>query len=256
MQKKYSFLFPSKEYWMPSAINDIRLKFRRSYLGPFWIAISSAITIAALGYVFINFFDQQPTTYLPYLACGVVIWNYITTTISECSIILIENRPAIQNIKTPISAYFFRVNLRNLITVLVNMTVVILVLLIFSDLTQVKLFHTIIALGILIGNLFWIGTLSAIISVRFRDVPHMITSGLQVCFFITPVFWIPTNVFERPAFLTYNPFYHLLEVIRQPLLGNFASSETLIYTLIMLILGNILTVYIFSKTVNKIPYWV
>jgi ABC-type polysaccharide/polyol phosphate export permease len=56
---------------------------------------------------------------------------------------------------------------------------------------------------------------------RFRDIYQSIQFGSQILFFLTPVFWTPAQMQgKRSIILTLNPFAHLLELIRQPVLGH------------------------------------
>jgi lipopolysaccharide transport system permease protein len=59
------------------------------------------------------------------------------------------------------------------------------------------------------------------LNARFRDVAHMAAVGMQVLFYVTPVIF-PASLLQRRRDLALivelNPLYHLLEVVRQPLL--------------------------------------
>ena len=63
--------------------NDIRQRYRRSVLGPFWITISMAVFITLLGEIYSHIFKIELKTYLPYLSLGYIIWGFVATTTSE-----------------------------------------------------------------------------------------------------------------------------------------------------------------------------
>ena len=64
--------------WTMLGWNDIRQRYRRSVLGPFWITISMAIFIALLGVIYSHIFNIGLKTYLPYLSLGYIIWGFIS----------------------------------------------------------------------------------------------------------------------------------------------------------------------------------
>jgi lipopolysaccharide transport system permease protein len=92
-------------------------------------------------------------------------------------------------------------------------------------------------------------------SARFRDVPRIITSLTQIVFLITPILWTPDMLGPR-IYLAYgNPFFHLIEIVRRPLLGSVPSIDTVRVALFITALKLIVTVVIFSRYRARIAYW-
>src|SRR5262245_3580141 len=69
--------------WTMLGWNDIRRRYRRSILGPFWITISMSLLVAALGSIYTRIFNTEIETYLPYLTLGFIVWGFISTSIKE-----------------------------------------------------------------------------------------------------------------------------------------------------------------------------
>ena len=63
------------ELWSRFAFHDIRQRFRRSVLGPFWLTLSMGILVATLGLVFSALFQQDVAKTLPYIATGIIFWG-------------------------------------------------------------------------------------------------------------------------------------------------------------------------------------
>src|SRR5580704_2203889 len=73
--------------WTLLGMNDIRQRYRRSRLGQFWITLSMAVTIVALGVVYAYLFNIAVKDYLPYLAVSFVVWGTISSIVMEaCSV--------------------------------------------------------------------------------------------------------------------------------------------------------------------------
>src|SRR6185437_5723680 len=62
---------------------DIRLRYRGSMLGPFWLTISTAVMVAALGVLYATLFHMDVHDYLPFLALSQVLWAFLASMVSE-----------------------------------------------------------------------------------------------------------------------------------------------------------------------------
>src|SRR5579862_3469636 len=58
--------------WMMLAYQDIKLRYRRSVLGPFWLTLSMAITVYTMGYLYGHLFHIELKTYYPFLVAGML----------------------------------------------------------------------------------------------------------------------------------------------------------------------------------------
>ena len=54
------------ELWSTHGWNDIRQRYRRSIVGPFWLTISMGVMVAGLAYLYAGLFGQSIEKYLPY----------------------------------------------------------------------------------------------------------------------------------------------------------------------------------------------
>src|SRR5690606_38293826 len=62
---------------------DVRQRYRRSVLGPFWLTISMGIMIFTIGVVFGHIFKTPMQEFLPFLAIGLILWGFISSVITE-----------------------------------------------------------------------------------------------------------------------------------------------------------------------------
>jgi ABC-type polysaccharide/polyol phosphate export permease len=69
--------------WSAMAMQDIKMQYRGSLLGPFWLTISTVVMIAAMGLIYARMFHMEINRYLPFLTVGLVIWNFVSTVITE-----------------------------------------------------------------------------------------------------------------------------------------------------------------------------
>jgi ABC-type polysaccharide/polyol phosphate export permease len=117
-------------------------------------------------------------------------------------------------------------------------------------------FVAIPAFALLVANLLWSALLVAVICTRFRDMPQIIANMLQVAFYLTPVIWLPELLSGHHRWLlNLNPFYHLLEIVRAPLLGRLPGMESWIVCGVIAVLGWFVALFAFSRYRHRIPYW-
>jgi lipopolysaccharide transport system permease protein len=109
---------------------------------------------------------------------------------------------------------------------------------------------------LLLLNTYWICFLLAIICARFRDMIPIISSCVQIGFFVTPISWMPKLLDGHPALLKYNPFVYLLDIVRSPLLGEFPSKMSFYVSGSMAIVGIAFCFLIFSSVRTRLAFWV
>ena len=92
--------------WTRFAIHDIRQRFRRSVLGPFWLTISMGTMVGTLGFLFSFVFRQDVAKTLPFIATGIIFWGLLTSCITEGTMVFISAESDIRNLPIPLSVYF------------------------------------------------------------------------------------------------------------------------------------------------------
>jgi ABC-2 type transport system permease protein/lipopolysaccharide transport system permease protein len=162
----------------------------------------------------------------------------------------------IQQIKLPLTVHVLRVVGRNVIIFAHHLTIVLLVLAWFRPgyITAFLLFP----LGVLILaiNGVWLGILLGMVCARFRDIPPLVASLVQIGFFLTPVMWKAEMLGRHRWVADFNPFFHLLEIVRTPLLGQFPSVQTWTAVALITCFGTLGTFMFFSAFRARIAYWV
>lgn len=246
-----------RKLWLFWGWLDIRQRYRRSFLGPFWVSMTMAVSIFATGFVYAYLFKQDVSNYLPYVATGFVLWTLISGYIGEACLVYIQNEGFINQLKLPLLIYPTRLLWRYIVMFMHHVLVLSIVLVLFSPVTWMAFFASMIGLVILCINLFWIGIVFGLVSVRLRDLPILISTMFQVLFLITPVIWPASALGHRMAVVNWNPFFHLMEVVRSPLLSGINASwfNHLAVTVIMGIFGSILAFYLLMSWRRRLIFW-
>lgn len=245
-----------RHLWGTLGLHDVRKKYRRSTLGPFWITLSMGVMVSALGLLYGQIFGQRIDEYLPFLAAGFVIWGLISAMILEGCYTFIGAEGIIRQINAPLSIYAYKEVWSALIGFLHNILIFIIVATWFSKPLVWSMLLVFPALLMVLINGFWIVVFLGLLSARYRDVPLIVASVVQVVFFLTPIIWQPSMLPNRTFLLNYNPFFHLVEIMRAPLLGYAPAIENWIATSLIAIVGWLMTMILYSVYRWRIPYWV
>jgi ABC-2 type transport system permease protein len=244
------------EMWGALAFHEIRQRFRRSLLGPLWLTLSMGIMVAAIGLVFSTLFQQDMRQTLPHIAVGLIFWGLLTSCINEGTTAFINNEAFIKNVPLPLSVHFYQMMARNLIILAFNMIIYLIVLIAFRITIDWQFLLFIPSFFLFLLNAAWMGLAAGILSTRYRDIPQVISNILGVIFFVTPIFWSAETLPRRPAFVDWNPFYHLLELARSPLLGQGISTQSWTFSFVLAVVGIVVTRYLYRRAYARIPYWV
>lgn len=242
--------------WGRLGWQDVMLRYRRSMIGPFWLTISMGIMVFSLGYIYGGIFDINRDHYLPFLAVGFLVWGLMTAVLNEGCQTYIETEWIIRQIDLPLSMFPLRVVWRNLIIFLHNAVIYLVVVAWFSLTPGWTVLVAIPGLLLLLLNALWSAALLGMLAARFRDLPQIVASLLQVGFFITPIIWMPEQAAHRPLLVQGNPFYHFIELVRAPLLGKLPSALNWEVAIGITLVGWLVTFLFYRRFHGRITYWV
>ena len=241
--------------WTMLAWNDIRQRYRRSVLGPLWITLSMSVLITALGFIYSRIFNIEIATYLPYLALGFIVWGFIATTTTEACGAFYENERIIRQIKLPTSLFVMRTTWRNVIVFFHTAVLFIPISLIFGLWPKPVMVLVMPGLLLLLVNQIWFGIVVAVLSTRFRDVPLLIATALQIATFATPIMWPVSALGDQTYIAELNPLYHLIEIVRAPLLGQYPPTNSWIVTTLMAIFGMMAAGWLVNRAARRVVFW-
>jgi homopolymeric O-antigen transport system permease protein len=281
--------FNQRELWGHLGWQDIKQRYRRSVIGPFWITISQAVISLGLGVLYATLWNNPISTFLPYIATGFIVWGFISGCLSEGMETFITNEGLIKQIRAPLTVYALRTVWRQTLMFAHNIIVVVIIVAIFyGKLTNpYDLNHgactpndTIIchpgigwwslsaipAFFLLALNACWVTMLLGIISTRYRDLPQLINSLIQLLFYMTPIVWPIDQLYGngsrahlaaaiRPI-VHLNPFYHFVQILRAPLIGQAVSIWSWVVVLGITVVGWGLALVAMRNYRARVSYWV
>jgi homopolymeric O-antigen transport system permease protein len=241
--------------WMVLSWDDIRQRYRRSVLGPFWITLSMGIFIVLLGVIYSRLFHTDITTYIPFLAAGFTVWGLIAQTTTESCMAFNEGGRIIKQIKLPYSVYILRVVWRNFIVFLHTVVIFIPVAIFFKVVPSLATLYVLPGLFLVCVNVTWVATTLAILSTRYRDMPPIINTGVQIMMFATPIMWPVSQLNGATIIADINPLYHLLEIVRAPMLGTAPELLSWLVAGGMAVAGSVFATALLVSKARRIVFW-
>src|SRR4051812_29266164 len=94
--------------WGTLGWNEILQRYRRSILGPFWLTASMAVMVIALGVIYAELFKQPIDDFIPFLCVGLLVWNLISSYLTEAGALFTGSESYIKQIRLPFSVYVYR----------------------------------------------------------------------------------------------------------------------------------------------------
>lgn len=218
--------------WLFLGLQDIKARFRRSFIGPLWILLNMAFFVGGAGVVYGLMFGQPMSEFLPFLTAGFVIWGFILSSLTESGLSFINSEGYIKQFSYPKQIYLIRPLVVYSIVLLIGLSALVPVQFLFQ---RFSIEGWILAIpGLLILLLAALGhiVICAYLGTRFRDLPHAMGGVLQVLFFVTPIMFPVKLLRERHLDFVYqyNPLHYLIDIVRHPILeGELAVSESYLF---------------------------
>jgi ABC-type polysaccharide/polyol phosphate export permease len=241
--------------WVLMGWDDIRQRYRRSVIGPFWITLSMAVFILVLGVIYSRLFHVTLGDFLPYLTVGYVVWGFMSAAVNDSCIAFIEGSRIIKQIKLPYSIYVLRVVWRNFIVFLHTIVIFVPVAIIFKVEPSLAMLYEIPGLLLVGINLIWLTTVVAILSTRYRDIQPIVGTVIQLGMFATPIMWTVGALGDSKIVAEVNPVYHLIEIARAPLLGMAPEPRSWLVACGLAVVGSVLAIALMVRASRRIVFW-
>lgn len=246
----------SLHLWPMLGWQEIKQRYRRSVLGPFWLTISTALFIAGMGPLYGALMSQPSSLYMHYLAVGFVVWIFVAGLINDGCQAFIGAEGFIKQTKLPLTVHAMRVVWRNILILAHNSIIVVFISCYFQPSWNWGILTVPAGILIIALNGLWLGLLLGLMSARFRDIPQIVTSLVQLMFFVTPIFWRPEMLIANKWVADWNPVFHLIELVRAPVLGNPVPAGSWQFAVAITALGWFIAIAFFARYRSRIAYWV
>lgn len=202
---------------------DILRRYTATMLGIVWAILAPLLMSAVIGIVFSNLFGQKLQEFLPYLFLNLTLWAFFAASIDSGAIAFLAAEGYIKQIaRVSFWTYPLRMVFAAFFTLLLGLLAVAVVLLLFGGHVSATWLLIIPGLFAWLVFGFAICTISAVLNTWVRDFQHLQAVGVQALFYATPVMFPAALLVQHKLgwLLTFNPLYHLMMIVRVPMLNN------------------------------------
>lgn len=253
--------FARHELWLHLGWQDIKQRYRRSVLGPFWITIGTATTAVAMGGLYSKLFHLELAVHLPYVTLGLIVWNLLNAAILEGADVFVANEGLIKQLPTPLSVHVYRLVWRQMILFAHNIVIYIPIAMLFPKPWTWTDLSVIPALALIALNCVWVSLCFGILSTRYRDIAPLLFSVVQLLFLMTPIIWNYDTLRAQGAsgwmsVIEFNPLFHYMELVRAPLLGADQQVRHWVIALVLTTLGWAVAALALRQYRARVAYWV
>jgi ABC-2 type transport system permease protein len=253
--------FARRELWLHLGWQDIKQRYRRSVLGPFWITIGTATTAVAMGGLYSKLFHLDLAVHLPYVTLGLIVWNLLNAAILEGADVFVANEGLIKQLPTPLSVHVYRLVWRQMILFAHNIVIYVPIALIFPKPWSWADLSVIPALALIALNCVWVSLCFGILATRYRDISPLLFSVVQLLFLMTPIIWNYDTLRAQGAtrwmtVIEFNPLMHYLEIVRAPLLGAHQGMRHWAVVLVLTVIGWTVAALVLRQFRARVAYWV
>ena len=201
--------------------------YKQTILGPLWFIVQPLLTTAIYVILFGNIAklstDGMPQI-LFYLS-GITVWNYFSESLTKTSTVFTANAGMFGKVYFPRLIMPLSIVASSLMKFGVQFGIFLLVLLyyvIFTDTVQPNVWMLITPVLILMMAMFalGLGMIFSSLTTKYKDLTFLLTFGIQLFMYITPVVYPISALPEKFRFLVYfNPLSPIFECFRYAFLG-------------------------------------
>ncbi|MCF7221321.1 ABC transporter permease [Marilutibacter chinensis] len=250
--------FSHRAFWAYAVWLDVVTKYRRTRLGILWLVLPPVAYILGLGNLYAVIVGRDPWYFVPHLGVGYVLWRFAIQSVTESADVFTVHQAFIMDGRVRFTDYVLRVFARSSLYMAVGFLVLLVVFLV-DPLVELKAIPLLlITVPIYVLNVLWMAMLVALVGARYRDTRELISTGLIFGFLLTPIIWdaslVPPDSI-RGMVVRFNPFFHLIEFVRAPILGHFPEVHSLVAVAALTLFGWGAAAVVYSRYSRFIPLW-
>jgi len=246
------------EFWALSAWLDIIVKYRRSRLGILWLISPSVVYVGGVGFLFAGLMGLSIRTFAAHVALGWIVFRLVSSVTTESTSVLFGARAFIMDGHMRLSDFVLRAIAKASFYFVMSLPVAIVALAFYPHFHWGGLLVATLAFLVVILNALWVGVVFSIAGARFPDMSQFIGNIFMFLFLFTPIVWYPDRVSPssvRGVMMQANPFFHLIEIVRAPILGESIGMMSWVFVGVMTVVGWSAAILLYRRYARFVPIW-
>ncbi len=247
--KKYRFLL------IELIKKDIKLKYRRSYLGIVWTLLEPILTTIVLTLVFSGIFNRGTESFPVYILGGRLIYGYFSTTTKQAMKSIRSNSAMIKKVYVPKYIYPLSSVLSGYVTFAISLIVLVLAMLIFKVPITIYFLGSIYPLIMILIMTLGVSMILSTMNVFFRDLEYLWGVILMLIMYSSAIFYdVSTMIAKNPDrvwIFKFNPLYAIIINFRNAIFGLPLDKFAMVYSAAFSFGTLLIGVYMFYKKQDK-----
>ena len=251
--------FRNPGFWAFASWLDIVVRYRQSRLGMFWLVAPAVVYVWGLGSFFAAMNGTPITRFAAYVGIGWLVFRVINTVILDSTGAFAASASFILDGHVRLTDFVLQVASKSLFYFVSSLPVVAIALAVSPEVRAIGFVFASIGFVVILLNLLWIGVLFSLIGARFRDMGQFISNIFMFAFLLTPIIWQADSMPAggmRATLMRINPLYHLIELVRAPILGTSIAASSLYYVAVMTAVGWLAASLAYRRYARFVPIWV
>ena len=236
--------------------DDVRQQYKRTFLGPIWLTFSTCAWIFAMALVMASLFNQDISTFLPRTATGMFVWTFFSLALLEGANVFVGASGLINSTRLPLFFYALRALIRYIILYAHYLGVCILLMVLMGHSPHWMALLALPGILLQIFTAFGLILIMGLINTRYRDMLPIAGVICQLIPLVTPIAWQREMLNKRMWIADYNPFYHLIEIVRAPLMGDLPSTTSYLVSLGVMVAAVTFGLYVYNRVRYRVIFWV
>ena len=229
MQNYLERIWSARYFYTYLARAELKYKFRRSRLGLLWTMVMPLVLTIMMTLILGNLLNVEMKDYAPYIFSGLLVWDFLMgSVVGGCNSLLVSE-PYIKQYRHPFAIYPLKTTLVNITSFLIAIVGLAIWILFYKPMNLIVAIFALPVSALCLFVLGWpIATLTSFTNLKYRDFAQIATLGMQLLWYMSPVFFQPTmfKTASLQLLWQFNPVTHILNLLRAPML--YGSFPTLV----------------------------
>lgn len=248
-----------RAFWAYAVWLDIITHYRRTRLGPIWMLVPPLVYMLGLGFLYAHIMGKDPAKFIPHLGFGTMLWRLAVRAITDSAGVFASHQPFIMDGRTRYTDFVLRAFAKSFLYFAVGFVEILIIIAFVPSISALGMMSLAVTLPVFILNVLWISVVVALLGARFPDIKETIGTVLIFGFLVTPILWdasmVPPDTL-RGTVMRLNPFFHLIEFVRAPVLGATVEVSTYCVIGFMTVFGWIVSTLLYKRYARFVPLWI
>ncbi len=216
---------------------NIKLKYRRSYLGILWTLLEPLLVMIVLSVVFGVFFGRDDKQWPVYILTGRLLFSFFSSGTKSALRSVSGNASMIKKVYVPKYMYVLANIISNFVTFLLSLIVLVVVAAVLDVRPTIYLLEAIVPLIIIFIITSGASLILATLNVFFRDIDYIWQVGSMLISYTCAIFYPVERLYKNGYGFVFdlNPIYMCIANFRNTVL--YGKPLNMQYTLVSLGLG-------------------